>query len=56
MGGAGGGSAPTTKKMLQSIREIVGSSFPDDEIYAMLKECNLDPSETIHRLLNQGPI
>ncbi|CAA7402074.1 unnamed protein product [Spirodela intermedia] len=53
MGGAGGGSATTTKKMLQSIREIVGGNFPDDEIYAMLKECNLDPSETIHRLLNQ---
>ncbi|MQM10791.1 hypothetical protein Taro_043689 [Colocasia esculenta] len=50
--GAGhGGTA--TKKILQSIKEIVGGNFSDDEIYVMLKECNMDPSETIHHLLNQ---
>ncbi|CAA6671307.1 unnamed protein product [Spirodela intermedia] len=40
--------------MLQNIKEIVGGNFSDDEIYAMLKECNMDPSEAVHRLLNQG--
>uniref|UniRef100_A0A1D1YH84 Phosphonoacetaldehyde hydrolase n=1 Tax=Anthurium amnicola TaxID=1678845 RepID=A0A1D1YH84_9ARAE len=54
-GGRGGGhGGTTTKKMLQNIKEIVGGSLADDEIHAMLKECNMDPSETVHRLLNQG--
>ncbi|XP_078446427.1 uncharacterized protein LOC144715354 isoform X2 [Wolffia australiana] len=46
-------SGATTKKMLQGIKEIVGANFSDDEIYFMLKECNMDPSEAVHRLLNQ---
>uniref|UniRef100_A0A1D1ZID3 GBF-interacting protein 1 N-terminal domain-containing protein n=1 Tax=Anthurium amnicola TaxID=1678845 RepID=A0A1D1ZID3_9ARAE len=52
-GGVGRAGVAATKNMLQSIREIVGGNFPDDEIHAMLKECNMDPSETVHRLLNQ---
>ncbi|MQM15366.1 hypothetical protein Taro_048312 [Colocasia esculenta] len=52
-GGAGATTASATTKMLQNIKEIVGGSFPEVEIRAMLKECNMDPGETIHRLLNQ---
>ncbi|KAJ6810447.1 uncharacterized protein M6B38_156355 [Iris pallida] len=37
--------------MVQSIREIVNCS--EMEIYSMLKECNMDPSEAVHRLLTQ---
>lgn len=55
-GGAGATTASATTKMLQNIKEIVGSNFPEDEIRAMLRECNMDPGETVHRLLNQGPI
>ncbi|KAJ6796522.1 Uncharacterized protein M6B38_218935 [Iris pallida] len=40
-----------SKKMVQSIREIVNCS--EMEIYSMLKECNMDPSEAVHRLLTQ---
>lgn len=53
-GGGGGGvsSIPaTSKKMVQSLKEIV--NCPEHEIYAMLKECNMDPNDTVHRLLSQ---
>ncbi|KAJ6838373.1 uncharacterized protein M6B38_321260 [Iris pallida] len=47
-----GAAVPSdSKKMVQSIREIVGCS--EAEIYSMLKECNMDPSEAVHRLLTQ---
>lgn len=39
------------RKVVQDLKEIVKNS--DDEIYAMLKECNMDPNETVQRLLNQ---
>lgn len=42
----------STKKVVQSLKEIVTNS--DEEIYAMLKECNMDLNETVQRLLNQG--
>ncbi|KAK1326604.1 hypothetical protein QJS10_CPA01g01713 [Acorus calamus] len=45
------GIPATSKKMVQSLKEIV--NCPESEIYAMLKECNMDPNETIHRLLSQ---
>ncbi|XP_010549430.1 PREDICTED: uncharacterized protein LOC104820614 [Tarenaya hassleriana] len=42
-----------SRKMVQSLKEIV--NFPEAEIYAMLKECNMDPNEAINRLLSQDP-
>ncbi|CAL5412452.1 unnamed protein product [Camellia sinensis] len=53
-GGGGGGlqSIPAaSRKMVQSLKEIV--NCPESEIYAMLKECNMDPNETVNRLLSQ---
>ncbi|XP_042494392.1 GBF-interacting protein 1-like isoform X2 [Macadamia integrifolia] len=63
MSGGGGGSsngkgnngAPsipaTSRKMVQSLKEIV--NCPEHEIYAMLKECKMDPNEAVQRLLVQ---
>jgi hypothetical protein len=39
-------------EVVRSLKEIVENS--DDEIYATLKECNMDLNETAQRLLNQG--
>ncbi|OMO82880.1 UBA-like protein [Corchorus olitorius] len=39
--------------MVQSLKEIV--NCPEPEIYAMLKECNMDPNEAVNRLLAQDP-
>ncbi|XP_057948682.1 uncharacterized protein LOC131144215 isoform X3 [Malania oleifera] len=59
-GNAGGGGAlssssipAASRKMVHSLKEIVNCSEP--EIYAMLKECNMDPNEAINRLLSQDP-
>ena len=41
-----------SRKMVQSLKEIV--NCPELEIYAMLKECNMDPNEAVNRLLSQG--
>ncbi|XP_077250954.1 uncharacterized protein LOC143890240 isoform X2 [Tasmannia lanceolata] len=41
----------TSRKMVQSLKEIV--NCPEHEIYAMLKECNMDPNDTVNRLLSQ---
>ncbi|KAK3024023.1 hypothetical protein RJ639_044125 [Escallonia herrerae] len=56
----GGGPAAGTqsipaasRKMVQSLKEIVNST--EAEIYAMLKECNMDPNEAVNRLLAQDP-
>ncbi|XP_020703563.1 uncharacterized protein LOC110114878 isoform X2 [Dendrobium catenatum] len=61
MGGGGGSSgngviaAPGipsgARKMVQSLKEIV--NLPDQEIYFTLKECGMDPSEAVQRLLSQ---
>ncbi|PPD84081.1 hypothetical protein GOBAR_DD18999 [Gossypium barbadense] len=40
-----------SRKMVQSLKEIV--NCPEPEIYAMLKECNMDPNEAVNRLLSQ---
>ncbi|KAK8968777.1 hypothetical protein KSP40_PGU018369 [Platanthera guangdongensis] len=40
------------KKTIQNIKEITGK-HSDDEIYAMLKECSMDPNETVQKLLFQ---
>ncbi|XP_060194078.1 uncharacterized protein LOC132623353 isoform X1 [Lycium barbarum] len=52
-GGVGGvQSIPAgSRKMVQSLKEIV--NCPEAEIYAMLKECNMDPNEAVNRLLTQ---
>ncbi|KAL8152265.1 hypothetical protein V2J09_010025 [Rumex salicifolius] len=69
-GGAGGGGSnavngkgssgsvavsipQSAKKIVQSLKEIV--NCPDAEIYSMLKECDMDPNETVNRLLSQDP-
>ncbi|CAM8957559.1 unnamed protein product [Rhodiola kirilowii] len=55
---AGGGfrvSIPNNmRKTIQNMKEITGN-HSDDDIYAMLKECSMDPNEAIHRLLFQDP-
>ncbi|XWS09625.1 hypothetical protein CRYUN_Cryun39dG0005800 [Craigia yunnanensis] len=59
-GGGGGGvegsgaSIPdNAKKTIQNIREITGKQHSDEEIYAVLKECYMDPNETAQKLLFQ---
>ncbi|EEF42715.1 conserved hypothetical protein [Ricinus communis] len=42
-----------SRKMVQSLKEIV--NCPEPEIYAMLKDCNMDPNEAVNRLLSQDP-
>ncbi|XP_047310339.1 uncharacterized protein LOC124913938 isoform X2 [Impatiens glandulifera] len=52
--GAGLQSIPAaSRKMIQSLKEIV--NCPEAEIYSVLKECNMDPNETVNRLLSQDP-
>ncbi|CAL1407942.1 unnamed protein product [Linum trigynum] len=57
-GGAGGGvrvSIPgSVRKTIQNIKEITGN-HSDEEIYAMLKECSMDPNETTQKLLLLDP-
>ncbi|KAL9688470.1 hypothetical protein QQ045_032891 [Rhodiola kirilowii] len=46
------GSIPAaSRKVVQSLKEIV--NCPEAEIYAMLRECNMDPNEAVNRLLTQ---
>ncbi|XP_073297399.1 uncharacterized protein [Primulina huaijiensis] len=53
-GGSGVQSIPDgSRKMVQSLKEIV--SCPETEIYAALKDCNMDPNEAVNRLLSQDP-
>ncbi|KAK1556480.1 hypothetical protein Q3G72_005643 [Acer saccharum] len=42
-----------SRKIVQSLKEIV--NCPEPEIYAMLKDCNMDPNEAVNRLLAQDP-
>ncbi|XP_024450996.2 GBF-interacting protein 1-like isoform X2 [Populus trichocarpa] len=42
------------RKTIQNIKEITGN-HSDEEIYAMLKECSMDPNETAQKLLYQDP-
>ncbi|KAI4298215.1 hypothetical protein L6164_031801 [Bauhinia variegata] len=48
------GIPAASRKIVQSLKEIV-NNFPEHEIYAMLKECNMDPNEAVSRLLSQDP-
>ena len=43
----------SVQKIIQDIKEIAGN-HSDEEIYAMLKDCNMDPNETAQKLLFQG--
>ena len=62
-GGGGGGSGKgsngisaipaASRKMVQSLKEIV-NNCTEQEIYASLKDCNMDPNEAVNRLLTQG--
>ncbi|XP_010245041.1 PREDICTED: GBF-interacting protein 1-like isoform X2 [Nelumbo nucifera] len=42
----------SVRKTIQNIKEIAGN-HSDEEIYAMLKECSMDPNETAQKLLLQ---
>lgn len=44
-----------SRKMVQSLKEIV-NNYTELEIYAALKECNMDPNEAVNRLISQGTI
>ena len=57
---SGGGSRASSipncvRKTIENIKEITGN-HSDDEIYAMLKECSMDPNETAQKLLLQGTL
>ncbi|KAL2547752.1 Kinase-related protein of unknown function [Forsythia ovata] len=43
----------SVKKTIENIKEITGQSHSEEEIYAMLKECSMDPNETAQKLLLQ---
>ncbi|KAF7831258.1 GBF-interacting protein 1-like [Senna tora] len=54
MSGGGGSRVPipnNVRRTIQDIREITGKQHADDEIYAVLKECSMDPNETAQKLL-----
>lgn len=54
-GGASRVSIPSgVKKTIENIKEITGQNHSEDEIYAMLKECSMDPNETTQKLLLLG--
>lgn len=50
--GAGSGIPASDRKLVSSLKEIVPNT--EEEIYAMLRECNRDPDETAQRLLSEG--
>ncbi|OIT02241.1 PREDICTED: GBF-interacting protein 1-like isoform X1 [Nicotiana attenuata] len=48
----GGSMIPSNVgKTIHDIKEIAGGKHSDDDIYAMLKECNMDPNDTAQKLL-----
>ncbi|XP_057955419.1 GBF-interacting protein 1-like isoform X2 [Malania oleifera] len=42
----------SVRKTIQNLKEITGN-HSEEEIYAMLKECSMDPNETVQKLLLQ---
>lgn len=46
----------SVKKTIDAIKEITGHSIGEDEIYAMLRECSMDPNETTQKLLLLGEL
>ncbi|KAL8192233.1 hypothetical protein R6Q57_027900 [Mikania cordata] len=53
-GGGVQGIPAASRKMVQSLKEIV-NGVSEAEIYAALKDCNMDPNEAVNRLLTQDP-
>ncbi|XP_023641600.1 uncharacterized protein LOC17890679 isoform X2 [Capsella rubella] len=53
-GNRGVGLDDGAKKMIQSIKEIVGN-HSDADIYTALKEANMDPDEAVQKLIHQDP-
>ena len=45
----------SVRTTIENIKEITGN-HSNDEIYAMLKECSMDPNETTQKLLLQGTL
>ncbi|KAF7833509.1 GBF-interacting protein 1 [Senna tora] len=53
-GGAAQGMPAATKKVVQSLKEIANcTDCTDQEIYAVLEECDMDPGRAVERLLAQ---
>ncbi|XVF16805.1 hypothetical protein REPUB_Repub10bG0063800 [Reevesia pubescens] len=55
-GGGGGsrGQIPASmKKLVQNLKDIANNNCTDSEIYAVLKDCNMDPNDAVQRLLSQ---
>ncbi|KAI5062836.1 hypothetical protein GOP47_0021383 [Adiantum capillus-veneris] len=51
---AGGPTIPAAdRKLICTVKEVA-TNHSDEEIYAMLKECNRDPNDAAQRLLSQG--
>ncbi|KAK2986441.1 hypothetical protein RJ640_011879 [Escallonia rubra] len=50
--GDGVSSPGSVRQVIQTIKEIT-DKHSEEEIYAMLKECSMDPNETIQKLLLQ---
>ena len=44
----------SVRKNIQGIKEITGN-HSHEEIYAMLKECNMDPDKTVQQLFSEEP-
>ncbi|KAA8524895.1 hypothetical protein F0562_011318 [Nyssa sinensis] len=53
-GGARVSIPNSVRKTIQNIKEIAGN-HSEEEIYAMLKECSMDPNDTAQKLLLQDP-
>ncbi|XP_031375457.1 GBF-interacting protein 1-like isoform X2 [Punica granatum] len=55
MSSSGGGARVSipdnVRKTIQNIREISGKQHTDEDVYAMLKDCAMDPNETAQKLL-----
>ncbi|XP_030476213.1 GBF-interacting protein 1-like isoform X2 [Syzygium oleosum] len=56
-GGGGGGTQVLSARVLSTIRTIkeIVKNHSDADIYAALKESNMDPNETAQKLLTQDP-
>lgn len=53
-GGARVSIPNNVRKTIQNIEEITGNNHTEHEIYLTLKECSMDPNETVQKLLSQG--
>ncbi|KAK9714455.1 hypothetical protein RND81_06G095500 [Saponaria officinalis] len=44
------------KKIIQSIKDILDTHIPEDDIYSMLHDFTIDPSDVVRRLLSQDTL